>query len=78
MHSLKLLRIPPRKDERMTPEQNYNINMTINSPWRVSYQYELDEIFLFRIDSDDLVSVFRNGRLDAMFFAEFLADAPFI
>ena len=48
------------------------------SNYRVAYHCSLDEIFLFTVDGEGLISVFRRGRLDSMFFEEFMSDAPWI
>lgn len=40
--------------------------------WFVGYHPEHDEIFLYSIDSDQMVSVFRKGGLDSMGFYEYM------
>lgn len=40
--------------------------------WHVGYLAEMDELFLYRIDSDNLVWCFRRGGLDSIGFYEFM------
>jgi hypothetical protein len=42
------------------------------SKWLVGYHIEHNEIFLYKIDQDRLVWVFRMGGLDAIGFYEFV------
>jgi len=53
-------------------ETNYSVTMQMRSPWIVGYHLELDELFLYFIDQDDLCWVFGRGQLDALGFSEFM------
>jgi hypothetical protein len=52
--------------------------ITFKTQYRAGYQPIFDEIFLYTVTGDGLISVFRRGRLDSMFFEEFMADIPWI
>lgn len=54
-----------------------NYNLTFKTNYRVGYHAGFDELFLFTIQGDGLIAVFRRGRLDSMFFEEFMTlEAP--
>ena len=40
--------------------------------WHVGYHIEFDEIFIYRVDSDQLVWTFRKGGIDSVGFEEFM------
>lgn len=42
------------------------------STWYIGYHIEHDEMFLYKIDSEQLVHVFRRGGLDSIGFYEFM------
>jgi hypothetical protein len=50
----------------------YKIGYSINPKWFVGYAIEHDEMFLYAIDTDQVVSIFTKGGLDAMCFYEFI------
>lgn len=50
--------------------------ISFRSSYRVGYHLEKDEIFLFTFDGDGLFTVFVKGKLDAMFFEEFMSNTP--
>lgn len=50
---------------------NFQITLEANR-WRVGYSPEHDEMFLLKIDSDGLISVYRKGGLDSQGFEEFM------
>lgn len=50
----------------------YEVTMQMRSSWMVGYSPEHDEMFLYFVDQDDLIWIFRQGGLDAMGFAEFM------
>lgn len=53
-------------------EPIYEMKMTIRSNWIVGYHPEMDEIFIYYVDHDDLCFVFRKGGLDVIGFSEFM------
>lgn len=63
------------KDDKMNEENIlplvYSIGFNMYR-WNVGYHLEMDEIFIYRIDSDGLVWVFRRNGLDAIGFEEFM------
>ncbi len=50
----------------------YNISIPVNPHWHVGYLAEMDEIFIYKIDTDQLVHVFQKGGLDSIGFYEFM------
>lgn len=42
------------------------------SKWLVGYHIEHDELFLYKVDQDNLVWIFRKGGLDVIGFYEFM------
>jgi hypothetical protein len=59
-------------------DESMKYRITFQGPYLVGYQLQFDEIFLYTVTGDGLISVFRRGRLDSMFFEEFMADIPWI
>ena len=57
---------------------DYSFRIEEKPKYIIGYHQLLDELFLFNIDSDGIVSVFRQGKLDSMFFEEFTSSAPWI
>ncbi|HNC91112.1 MAG TPA: hypothetical protein PL000_19420 [Anaerolineales bacterium] len=57
--------------DRLPDQYSYRVEMQVRSPFMVGYHVELDELFLFYTDQNDLTWVFREGRLDAIGFWEF-------
>ena len=53
-------------------------SLILSTPYRVGYHLELDEIFLYTVTSDGLFSVFVKGKLDVVFFEEFMSDKLWI
>lgn len=53
-------------------EPTYTVQMTMKSNWIVGYHPELDEMFLYFVDQDDLCWVFTRNGLDAVGFYEFM------
>ncbi len=49
---------------------NYALSFAHPRKWNVGYHPEKDEMFLWFIDSDQLIWVFRNGGLDSIGFYE--------
>lgn len=54
----------------MSEISDYTIHITPD--WFVGYHRELDELFLYKIDHEQIVSVFRNGGIDSVGFYEFM------
>ena len=46
--------------------------------WFVGYQYELDEIFMYRFCTDGTVKVMRMGKADVICFPEFIQSDKFV
>lgn len=44
----------------------------VRSPWFVGYHPEMNEMFLYFIDEDDLTWIFRRGAIDVIGFSEFM------
>lgn len=55
----------------MSEQIKYTMTIEPNR-WRVGYSPEHDEMFLLKIDSDGLISVYRKGGLDSQGFDEFM------
>jgi hypothetical protein len=53
-------------------ESTYQVSFSVNPKWFVGYSPEHDEMFLYTIDAEGIVSVFRKGGLDSMGFYEFM------
>lgn len=52
-------------------EITYNMNLS-RFIWQVWYVPKFDEIILFKVDSDDVCTVFRKGGVDSVGFLEFM------
>lgn len=52
---------------------NYRVSLVVAQPngWQVGYHPEHDEMFLYKIDYDFIITVMRKSGLDVMGFAEF-------
>jgi hypothetical protein len=50
----------------------YEVSVQPRFKWHVGYHPEHDEMFLYKIDADQVISIFRKGGLDSMGFYEFM------
>jgi hypothetical protein len=53
-------------------DTNYHIGLSVRPHWYVGYHPEKDEMFIYKIDDDQLVHVFCRGGLDSIGFYEFM------
>ncbi len=50
----------------------YQIGFQVRPKWFVGWHIEKEELFLFTINDDGLVGVYRRGGLDSLGFVEFM------
>lgn len=56
---------------------NFGIISSLGTPWLVGYHPKHDELFLYRIDSDGLVTVVVDGKAVQTFFIELMDQSEF-
>ena len=49
----------------MNTSQGYTLSVSVSAPWRVGYSISKDEIFIFKVDDDNIGWVYFRKGLDS-------------